>query len=77
MYTAVRLQQRVQEDTIIITFPELRKLKGRELEIIIMVEGEIEDSSKPPRAVQNSPHVAGSIVLDEEAVREYLNRRLR
>ena len=59
MYTAVRLRQKVVEDKIIITFPELRKLKGRDLEIIIMVEGEIEDSSMPPRAVRNSTHVAG------------------
>ncbi|HEX2957434.1 MAG TPA: hypothetical protein VHO70_11410 [Chitinispirillaceae bacterium] len=77
MYTAIRLKLRTENDTIVISFPELRKLRGRDLEVIIMVEGEIEDSSLPPRAVQNSKHIPGAALLDEEAVIEYLRTRFR
>lgn len=77
MYTAIKLKYRIENDTIVISFPELRKLRGRDLEIIIMVEGEIEDSTMPPRAVQNSKHIPGAAMLDEEAVREYLKARFR
>jgi hypothetical protein len=77
MLTAIRIKRRTENDTLVITIPELRKLRGRELEIIIMVEGELVDSSVPPYAVQNSNHVAGAAFLDEEAVREFLKSRFR
>jgi hypothetical protein len=77
MYTAIRLRHRPENDTIIISIPELRKLKGRDLEIIIMVEGELEDTTVPPKAIQNSSHTPGSTHLDEEAIREFLKSRFR
>lgn len=77
MFTAIRLRHRPETDTIVISIPELRKLKGREVEIIIMVEGELEDSSVPPKTVQVSSHTPGSLHLDEEAIREFLRSRFR
>jgi len=77
METAIRLKKRVDSDTLTIQFPELRKLIGREVEIIILIEGEIEDSSIPPKALQNSSHVAGSSKLDEEAIQKLLENRFK
>lgn len=75
MHTAIVLKQKVNSEKIVLSFPEIRKLIGREVEIIVLVEGEIEDSSVPPRALQNSGHVAGSVVLDEEAMKQILANR--
>ncbi|NLP01408.1 MAG: hypothetical protein GX089_02855 [Fibrobacter sp.] len=75
MHTAIVIKQKVNSDKIVLSFPEIRKLIGREVEIIVLVEGEIEDSSVPPRALQNSGHVAGSVVLDEEAMKQILANR--
>ena len=75
MHTAIVIKQKVNSDKIVLSFPEIRKLIGREVEIIVLVEGEIEDSSVPPRALQNSGHVAGSVVLDEEAMQQILANR--
>jgi hypothetical protein len=75
MHTAIVLKQKVNSEKIVLSFPEIRKLIGREVEIIVLVEGEIEDSSVPPRALQNSGHVAGSVVLDEEAMQQILANR--
>ena len=77
MHTAIRLKTTVTSENLVIHFPELRKLVGREIEIIVLVEGEIEDSTVPPKALQNSPHIAGSIVLDEEAVERLFNNRFK
>lgn len=77
MHTAIKLKHKVTSDKITISLPEIKKLIGREIEILILVEGEIEDSSSPPRALQNSPHVAGSLILDEEAVQKIMENRLR
>lgn len=77
METAIRLKQKVTSDELTLSFPELRKLIGREIEIIVLVEGEIEDSSNPPKALQNSPHVAGSLILDQEAMRQLLDSRFK
>ncbi len=76
MHTAIKLKQKVTSDKITISIPEIAKLNGREIEIIILVEGEIEDATNPPKAIQNS-HVAGSLILDEEAMQEILNNRFR
>ena len=75
--TVIRLKTTVTSETLSLTFPELRKLIGREIEIMILISGEIEDSSMPTRAVQNSAHVAGSFVLDEEAVQRLLSNRFK
>lgn len=77
MQTAIRLKQKITSDKLILSTPEISKLNGKEVEIILLVEGEIEDTSAPPKAIQNSSHVAGSIVLDEEAMQELLNSRFR
>ncbi|HLV30182.1 MAG TPA: hypothetical protein VKY57_01305 [Chitinispirillaceae bacterium] len=77
MHTAIKLKHKVNSDKIVISLPEIKKLIGREIEILILVEGEIEDSSCPPRALQNSPHIAGSVILDEEAVQKIMESRFR
>ena len=77
MQTAFRFTQKVNTDEIVITFPEIRKLLGREVEIIVFIDGELEDSTVPPRALQNSRHVAGSVVLDEEAMQQIMENRFR
>jgi hypothetical protein len=75
MQTAIRLKQKVTSEKIVISIPEIAKLNGREIEIIILVDGELENTSIPPKAIQNSGHVAGSIVLDEEAMQELMRSR--
>jgi pentose-5-phosphate-3-epimerase len=77
MHTAIRLKQKITSDKLVISIPEIAKLNGREVEIIILVDGELENSSIPPKAIQNSSHVAGSIVLDEEAMQELMKTRFR
>ena len=77
MHTAIRLKHNVESDKIVLSFPEIRKLKGREIEILILVEGELEDSSVPPRALQNSAHVAGSVILDQEAMERLMESRFK
>ena len=77
MHTAIRLKQKVTSDKLVISIPEIAKLNGREVEIIILVDGELENTSIPPKAIQNSSHVAGSIVLDEEAMQELMKTRFR
>lgn len=77
MHTAIRLKQKVTSDKIVISIPEIAKLNGREVEIIILVDGELENTSTPPKAIQNSSHVAGSIVLDQEAMQELMKTRFR
>ena len=76
MHTAIRMKTRVESaESIVLRFPELRKLIGREVEIMVLIDGELEDSSKPSKAVRNSSHVAGSIILDEEAVKRLFSHR--
>jgi hypothetical protein len=77
MHTAIRLKQKITSDKLTISTPEIAKLNGKEVEIILLVEGELEETSTPPKAIQNSSHVAGSIILDEEAMQELLNSRFR
>ena len=77
MHTAIRLKQKVTSDNIILTAPEIAKLVGREVEIMILVEGELDRSSTPPKGLRNSTHVAGSIILDEEAMADLLRDRFR
>jgi hypothetical protein len=77
MQTAIRLKQKVTSDKLVISIPEIAKLNGREVEIIILIDGEFENTSIPPKAIQNSSHVAGSIVLDEEAMQELMRSRFR
>ncbi|NLG17004.1 MAG: hypothetical protein GX556_06695 [Fibrobacter sp.] len=77
MHSAIVIKQIVNSEKIVLSFPEIKKMIGREVEIIVLVEGELEDSTVPPRALQNSGHVAGSVILDEEAMRQILENRLR
>lgn len=49
---------------------------GREVEIMILVDGELEHTA-PPKGIRNSTHIAGSFVLDEEAMQEILKNRFR
>jgi len=44
---------------------------------MVLVDGIIDDGSEPPKGIQNSPHVAGSYVLDQEALQQLLDNRFR
>ncbi len=76
MQTAIRIKQRVRSDKLVISHPELKDLVGKDVDIIILVNEENEDAF-PPRALQNSAHVAGSLILDEEAMRQLLESRFK
>ncbi len=76
MQTAIRLKQKVRSDKITISHPELKEFIGKEVEIIILVNSD-NDSYFPPRALQNSTHVAGSFILDEEAMKQLLESRFK
>lgn len=76
MQTAIRLKHKITSDKIILSAPEISRMIGREAEIIILVDGEL-DHSAPPKGLKNSGHVAGSIILDEEAMEELLRNRFR
>ena len=77
MHSAIVIKQIVNSEKIVLSFPEIKKMIGREVEIIVLVEGELEDSTVPPKALQNSGHVAGSVILDEEAMQQILDNRFR
>ena len=76
MQTAIRLKQRVRSEKITISHQELKEHIGKEVEIIILLEDENDDTYSP-QALQNSAHVAGSVVLDEEAMRQLLESRFK
>lgn len=76
MQTAIRLKQKVTSDKIVLTAPEISKMIGREVEIIILVDGEL-DHHTQSKGIKNSSHIAGSFVLDEEAMQEILKNRFR
>lgn len=76
MQTAIRLKHKVTSDKIVLTAPEIAKMIGREVEIMILVDGELEHTA-PPKGIRNSTHIAGSFVLDEEAMQEILKNRFR
>jgi hypothetical protein len=76
MQTAVRLKLKVTSDKIILSAPEISRMIGREVEVIILVDGEL-DQTSPPKGLKNSGHVAGSLILDEEAMQELLKNRFR
>lgn len=77
METAIRLKQKINSEKLIISSPEIRKLIGQEVEILILVKGSIDEEGIPPKALQNSPHVAGSVILDQEAMLQMLENRFR
>lgn len=77
MQTAIRLKQKVTSETLTISIPEIEKLIGREVEIILLVDGHVDESAAPTKAFQNSRHIAGSFVLDEEAMQQMLSSRFR
>ncbi|KMQ50443.1 hypothetical protein CHISP_2690 [Chitinispirillum alkaliphilum] len=78
MQTAFRIKKRIDSTASLnLNFPELELLKHREVEIIILVDGKIEDGTNPPKALQNSKHAAGSFILDKEAMEQILDNRLR
>lgn len=76
MQTAIRLKQRVRSEKLTISHHDLKELIGKDVEIIILVDDDTEDSL-PPRALQNSAHIAGSFILDEEAMRQLLESRFK
>ncbi len=77
METAIRLKQKINSEKLVISCPEIRKLIGQEVEILILVKGSVDEEGTPPKALQNSPHVAGSLILDQEAMRQMLENRFR
>lgn len=77
MDTAIRIKQKINSEKLTISNPEFKKLIGKEVEILILIKGDSDDERTPPKALQNSPHVAGSIVLDQEAMRQMMENRFR
>ncbi|MDR0306061.1 MAG: hypothetical protein LBI42_04395 [Chitinispirillales bacterium] len=77
MHTTFRMKTIVNSPKLEIEMPGLELLAGREVEIIIIADGVIEDGSKPPQGMLNSHHTAGSIILDDEALRHILADRLK
>ena len=76
MQSAIRLKQKVRSEKLVISHHDLKDLIGKDVEIIILANDENEETF-PPRALQNSAHVAGSFILDEEAMRQLLESRFR
>jgi hypothetical protein len=76
MQTALRLKQRIRSEKLVITHHELKELIGKEVEIIILANDEDEETN-PPKALQNSNHLAGSFILDEEAMKQLLESRFK
>jgi hypothetical protein len=76
MQSAIRLKQKVRSEKLVISHHDLKDLIGKDVEIIILANDENEEAF-PPRALQNSAHVAGSFILDEEAMRQLLESRFR
>jgi hypothetical protein len=76
MQSAIRIKQRIRSEKLVISHKDLKELIGKDVEIIILANNENEESF-PPRALQNSAHVAGSFILDEEAMRQLLESRFR
>ncbi|MDR2727499.1 MAG: hypothetical protein LBB56_00050 [Chitinispirillales bacterium] len=72
MHTAFRVKATVNSSKLEIDIPELELISGREVEVIILAKGIVDDGSKPSEGRQNSSHVAGSIILDDEALRQIL-----
>ncbi len=77
MQTALRLKKTVCSKSVTLELPEFEQLLGKEIEIIVLVDGTIDDGSEPPKGIQNSPHVAGSYILDEEALQQLLDNRFK
>lgn len=77
METAIRLKQKINSEKLVISSPEIKKLIGQEVEILILVKGSVDGEGTPPKALQNSPHVAGSVILDQEAMLQMLENRFR
>lgn len=76
MQTALRIKQRIRSEKLVISHHELKELIGKNVEIIILVNDDSEETY-PPRALQNSAHVAGSFILDEEAMKQLLESRFK
>ncbi|MCL2690084.1 MAG: hypothetical protein FWE57_09610 [Chitinispirillia bacterium] len=77
MHTAFRVKTAVHSSKLEIDVPGLELLLGREVEVLIIANGIVEDGSKPSEGRQNSSHAAGSIILDDEALRYILSDRQR
>ena len=77
METAIRLKQKINSEKLVISCPEIRKLIGQEVEILILVKGSVDEDGAPPKALQNYTHIAGSLILDQEAMRQMLESRFR
>jgi|AGTN01.1.fsa_nt_gi hypothetical protein len=77
METVLRIKQKINSEKLTVSAPEIRKLQGKEVEILIIFKDSLDEESVPTKAVQNSTHIAGSLVLDQEAMREMLESRFR
>lgn len=77
MHTAFRVKATVNSSKLEIDIPELELISGKEVEVIILANGIVDDGSKPSEGRQNSSHVAGSIILDDEALRQILGNSHR
>jgi len=75
MHTAFRVKTTVHSSKLEIDVPGLELVSGGEVEVIIIANGIVEDGSKPSEGRQNSSHAAGSIILDDEALRYILADR--
>jgi hypothetical protein len=77
MEKAIRLKQKINSEKIVISSPEIKRLIGQEVEILILVKDSVDEDGTPPKALQNSPHIAGSLILDQEAMQQMLESRFR
>jgi len=77
METAIRLKQKINSEKLVISSPEIKRLIGQEVEILILVKDSVDEDGTPPKALQNSPHIAGSLILDQEAMQQMLESRFR
>ncbi|NLE00026.1 MAG: hypothetical protein GX640_09130 [Fibrobacter sp.] len=77
MDTAIRFKQKINSDKLVISSSEFKKLIGKEVEIIILCQSDTEEDMLPPKALLNSPHVAGSVSLDQEAMLQMMQNRFK
>jgi len=72
MHTTFRAKTTIHSSKLELDVPGLELITGREAEVIIITKGIVEDGSKPSEGRKNSSHAAGSIILDDEALRYIL-----
>lgn len=75
--TTFKIKKVIDSENFQINLPELSKFLGKEAEILIILEGNEEVVENPSPTVQNSKHVAGSVILDEEAILKIFENRFK